>query len=127
MALPVWVPPVSPPPARPAAPAPEPEWLDLELEGQEEFTVLEAPSPLATIGIVYAWIGNQGEAECRAGFRWAGKPNLFWNRLIPYMGDAEWKPPIPKYGPKGKALKLVVVGENAKLSLSLAYVIKIEG
>ena len=119
--LPVWVPVAVPPSPEVPEPAPEPEWLDLEVKGEGEHKLLAPKTLGGRISVFWVWLGNLGDSEVRVGFRWEREPTVWWNRILPYLEGCVWHPPKPKSGGADEALFLRVVGDNARLSVSILY------
>jgi len=119
--LPVWVPVAVPPTPEVPKPIVEPEWLDLEVEGEGEHVLVAPKAFIGRISVYWVWVGNLGDSEVRVGFRWAETPIVWWNKTLAYLDGYGWHPPKPKLGGVGDSLLLRVVGDNARLSVSLLY------
>ncbi len=123
--VPVWVPTVAAP--APAAPKPtveDADWVDLEVEGEGDHVLVKVVGPLLRVRLFWLWIGNLGDGEVRVGLRWSGKGNVWWNAVIPYLGNVVFNPPKPRVGSPGESLVLRVVGANVRLSVSMLVLLE---
>ncbi len=93
-------------------------WLDVEVEGEGEHALVKVANRFEYVELLWLWIGNMGDGEARVGLRWSGEGKVWWNTVIPYLGNVTFNPPRPRVGPSGNNLILRVVGENVRLCVS---------
>jgi len=117
---PVWLPTAVVPPTPLVPPVPVTgEWLDVEVEGEGEHVLLTPSSPTEAIGLKWFWIGNLGDGEVRVGFRSEKSGQVLFNKTVAYLDGYGLNLPDWKWLQPGEALILRVVGDKARLSLSL--------
>lgn len=124
--VPVWVPTVAAP--TPAAPAPtveDAEWADAEVEGEGDHEIVKAAGPFERVHLFWLWIGNLGDGEARVGLRWSSKGDMWWNTVVPYLGNVVFSPPKSRAGPSGDSLVLRVAGANVRLSVSALVLVRV--